>query len=287
MKYFIFTLSLFIAIIFPYGCTLFPDKGDISSYKFPDFDWEDHPEQFADMARPVSYVIQIAQDKSFSTIIDQDTIALSRYVRDQPFMEGTYYWRVRSITFEGEVSSWSKINAFTIVPPQEVITVTPPVSGEDCTESVQAAVREAERLAASGKSVRLVFPAGDYHFDDTFAGALIVLNGVSNIEIEGTGATLIFPKRDQGLIQATGCENISISGFNITYPNRVFRVQGYIEAVYPETRMATVSLEDDSPGFDESSHILRRPAWASETDGQRKKKDMVKDLGIVINNEWS
>ncbi len=257
MKHLIFSLSLLIVIALFSSCNLHLGKGDVSSYKFPHFDWEDHSEQFADMAKPVSYVIQIATDRSFSTIIDLDTIALSRYVRDQPFMEGTYYWRVRSITFDGKVSKWSKIRMFAIESPQEVIAVVPPGHGEDCTESVQAAVREAEQLAASGKSVRLVFPAGDYNFGDTFSGALIELRGVSNIEIEGTGATLIFPNRDQGLIKATACENISISGFNVTYPKRVFRVQGFIEAVYPETRRVVVALEEDSPGFDASSHIAR------------------------------
>ena len=251
------TLLSFIAIACFSACTLFSDKGEVSSYKFPHFDWEDHPEQFADMAKPVSYVIQIATDRSFSTIIDQDTIALSRYVHDQPFKEGTYYWRVKSMTYDGVVSSWSDKNRFIIEPPQEIVTVVPPNKGEDGTEPVQNAIREAKELAASGKSVRLVFPAGDYYFGDTFSGALIELNGISNLEIEGTGATLYFSNRMQGLIQAKGCENISISGFNVTYPNRVFRVQGFIEAVYPETRKVTVSLEDDSPGFDASSSIAR------------------------------
>ncbi len=252
-------LSIVLISIFTWffltGCNQGSNGVQSGSYKFPEFNWEDHPAQFADMAKPVSYEIQIAQDKSFSDIIDQDTIALSRYVHDRPFQEGTYFWRVRSITFEGDVFEWSKVTSFTIQPPQEIVTVERPEGHEDCTEAAQSAVKKAEDLAGSGKSVSLVFPKGVYYFGEELSGALIQLSNVSNIEIDGTGTTLHFSNRKQGLINATNCENISISGFNVTYPKGVFRVQGYIDAVEPKTREVIVSLDKDSPDFTASSSI--------------------------------
>ncbi len=244
-----------LTFFFLAGCDQGSDGEQSGSYKFPEFNWEDHPAQFADMAKPVSYEIQIALDRSFSDIIDQDTIALSRYVHDRPFQEGTYFWRVRSITFEGDVSEWSKVTSFTILPPQEIVTVERPEGHEDCTEAVQSAVKNAEDLAALGKSVKLLFPEGDYHIGDNLKGALIRISNLVNIEIEGTGATIFFSNRKQGLIHAAACENISISGFNITYPKGVFRVQGYIQSVVPETRTVVVSIEEDSPDFTASSSI--------------------------------
>lgn len=248
-------LSLMAIALFT-RCSQITSGGE-GSYKFPNFDWQDNPAQFADIAKPVSYEIQIASDKSFSDIVDQDTIALSRYVHDEPFNSGTYYWRVRSITFEGEISTWSDVSVFTIDEPQEVVTVALPVGQNDCTMEVKNSISKAEDLASSGKTIKIVFPAGDYYFGDKLSDALIQLKDVSNIEIEGTGARLHFSNRQQGLINAEGCENISISGFDLTYAKGVFRVQGQINKVDYVNRIVNLRLEEDSPDFDASSSIAQ------------------------------
>lgn len=239
------------------GCKQSVTDVESSSYKFPNFDWEDHPAQFADMARPVSYEIQIAQDESFTNIIDKDTIALSRYVHDQPFGAGTYYWRVRSTTYDGEISEWGEIAALSIKEAQEVLTIELPEGNEDYTKAIQNTVKEAEAMAKAGKSVQLVFPAGDYYFGETLQNSLIQLNNVKNIEIEGTGARLHFSSRKQGLIYAEKCDNISISGFDVTFDKGIFRVQGRISKVDSENRIITVALEDGSPNFDASGSIAQ------------------------------
>jgi hypothetical protein len=256
------------------GCEQGLNKGQTRSYKFHNFDWNDHPSQFADIAKPVSYEIQIASDKSFSNIIDQDTIALSRYVHDRPFDAGTYYWRIRSMTYDGEISGWSKTTAFTIKEAQEIITVSVPGGKEDCTDAIQSAVKQAEDLAAAGSSVKLVFPAGDYYFGEELQGALINLYDVKNIEIEGTGAKLHFSNRKQGLINAEKCENIAISGFDITNEKGIFRVQGRISKVDEKNRIIKVTLEKGSPSFDASSSIAQDVfiLLDSEVDGHLKDK---------------
>lgn len=254
-KHMVKIIPAFIVFLFLFGCNQSTLSKNSSSYRFPDFDWQDHPAQFADAGKPVSYEIQIACDKKFSSIVDQDTIALSRYVHDQAFNAGTYYWRVRSITFDGKISDWSKAIRFTIKEPQEIITVVSPVGREDYTETIQTYVKKAEKLAFSGKTVKLVLQSGDYYFSDKLKGALFQLKNVSNIEIEGNGATLHFSNRKQGLIEAVACENIAISGFNITYAKGACRVQGHILAVEPDTRRVTVSIEKDSPEFSASSSI--------------------------------
>ncbi len=226
---------------------------EIGTYRFPDFDWEDYPDQFADVASPVSYEIQIASDEQFTSLVDRDTVLLSRYVHDEPFNTGTYFWRTRSITYDGEVSAWQDTLSFTIEAPEEIITVPPPAGDEDCTVSVQASVAAAEASAAAGKSVRLVFPAGDYYFGESLAGPAISFSGVRNIEIEGKGATFHFSKRNQGLIHAVACEKISISGINVTYAKGLLRVQGHVVSLDQNNKQVLVSIEDGSPGFEESS----------------------------------
>lgn len=228
-----------------------------SSYRFINFDWPDHPQQFVDMAKPVNYEIQIATDKSFKQVIDTDTIGLSRYVHDRPFDAGTYYWRVRTILFDGKVEQWRRITSFNISAPQVVVQVARPIGQSNCIGAVNKAIKEAKASAASGKTVKVVFPAGDYYFNDHLTRPLIQLKDVSNIEIEGTGATLHFTNRKQGLIAALRCENISISGFNVTYAPGVFRVQGRVKQVDEKKRIVTVAIESGSPDFSASDSIAQ------------------------------
>lgn len=244
----------------------------VSAYRFPSFDWEDHPSQFADMTNPVSYEIQIATDEQFSAIVDEDEVLLSRYVHDKPFDEGVYFWRTRSITYGGETSSWADTKTFTVEAPETLVTVPLPSGQEDCTSSVQDAVTQAQTYAESGQSVKVIFPAGDYYFGESLIGEVISLNNVKNIEIEGTGAIFHFSARNQGLIEASGCKNISISGINVTYAKGLFRVQGHVVSVNQNDRTAIVSIENGSPDFSASSSlstdifILLDP----ETDGRIK-----------------
>lgn len=226
-----------------------------SAYRFPNFDWDDHPEQFADPASPVSYEIQIATDEQFSSIVDRDTVLLSRYVHDQPFNTGTYFWRTRSITYNGDISEWQDTISFIIEEPQEIITVSVPAGQEDCTASIQASVAQAQTSAASGNSVKIIFPPGDYYFGESLVGEVISLSGVRNIEIDGTGAIFHFSKKNQGLIEAPACENISISGITVTYAKGILRVQGHVLSVNASNRTAIVSIEDGYPDFSASSSL--------------------------------
>ncbi len=222
--------------------------------RFPIFDWDDHPKQFADVGKPVNYVIQIANDEKFTSMIDHDTIGLSRYVHAHPFEPGIYYWRTRAITFDGGIT-WGEINSFEVKAPDRIVTVDVPAGTEDATSFVKSAVSQAQTLAASGHSVQLVFPAGNYYFGNDLSGALINFNNVKNIDVEGTGATLHFSRRNQGLMSAGNCENISISGFKTTYAANIFRVQGYVQAVNQNTRAVVVALDVGSPDFSKSGSM--------------------------------
>lgn len=230
-------------------------SGNNGSYRFYNFDWEDHPNQFKDVGNPIYYEIHIAKDRSFKTILDKDTIALSRYVHDRPFVPGSYYWRTRSFSNKGNVSKWSETKYFKIDLPQEIVTVPYTEGAKDLTDVVTTSVKEVERLSKSGKTVKLFFPSGNYYFGDELTGSIIKLNKLSNIEIEGAGAIIHFSSKKQGLIEATDCSNISISGFDVTYEKNIFRVQGYIKETNAATRTVIVTLDEGSPDFSASENI--------------------------------
>lgn len=233
---------------------LSPANAASSPYAFPTFSWSEHREQFREMDAPVNYTIEIASDADFSAMVDTDLVGLPRYVHDRPFAEGTYYWRVRSVTNAGRVSAWSATRSFTITPHDETVVVNYDAMAADHWNAVQTAVAQTAAHASQGKSVKLVFPAGDYHFPDTSLGYLIALDGVSRIHIEGMGAQLHFTSRKQTLIRSIDSEEVSVSGFRISYAKGALRIQGTVAAVNPDTKTVTLAIEPGFPDFTASNN---------------------------------
>jgi len=228
-----------------------PQKAQ-DAYPFPNFTWTEHPEAFKDVGRPVYYEIQIAADAAFTSMVDEDSIILNRYVHDRPLAQGRYYWRVRAVPCGQAPAAWSETRAFTIAPCDEVITVKVPSDAQDHTNAIQQAVARTATTAKQGKSVKLVFPPGDYYIGESMRGPLIELNGVTDIVIDGTGARLHLTSRKQGLIHANHCENITVMGFSTSYRKGALRVQGYVKAVDQEEQTVTVSIEPGFPDFSAS-----------------------------------
>ena len=230
---------------------LTPADGSSSPYAFPNFSWTAHRKQFREVEAPVNYEIQVADDAAFTAIIDTDTIGLPRYVHDQPFAEGNYYWRVRSVTDAGRTSAWSTVSSFTVAVPDETVTVA-----TNSTDAVLAAVAQTAAFAGQGKSVKLVFPAGDYTFTDTTIDTLIELDGVTNVAVDGTGAHLHFASRKQSLISSEGSENISVNGFKITYATGALRIQGHVVAVDAAAKNVTLAIAPGYPDFTASGSLV-------------------------------
>lgn len=98
---------------------------------FPGFSWTEHPKAFSEVGEPVEYEIQIATDADFETLVDEDRVALNRYVHDAPFPPGQYHWRVRAIPYGEDPTNWSAPQDFTIRDADLVVTVVtlkPPTS---------------------------------------------------------------------------------------------------------------------------------------------------------------
>ena len=227
-----------------------------SAYSFTNFSWTEHRQQFLEVDAPVNYDIQIATDAAFVSLVDEDTVGLAHYVHDQPFADGEYYWRVRSVTGEGRISAWSETATFKVAPHQETVTVNyDPAIGDHGTD-VLAAVAQTAALAAAGKSVELVFPAGDYYFNDTSVSTLIELPGVTNVAIEGAGANLHFASRKQSLISSEGSHNVSVSGLEVSYATGALRIQGTVTAVDGASSSVTLAIDPEYSDFNASdSHV--------------------------------
>ena len=226
-----------------------PASGSGSAIPFPGFSWNEDRAAFEDMARPVEYEIEISQSAGFETTVDKDRVALNRYVPDKPLAPGTYHWRVRALPYQGHAWDWSAPSSFLIREPDVVFAV-------DAGKNIVEAAREvlAKARAESGRSVRIVVPAGNYDIPAPFEGYLFDLEDLSNIVIDGTGADLHFSTRKQGLIRAKHCSDVAILGFNSFFAKGALRVQGTIKGIDAPGRRLTVEVEPGYPGFDASDN---------------------------------
>ena len=87
--------------------TFVPYDPDPTNDNTPILDWDD-------MKGAVKYHIQIDNDSDFSsTLVDDSSVPLSTYT-PLPLLDGTYFWRVRSIDEAGNESDFSSTDNFTV-----------------------------------------------------------------------------------------------------------------------------------------------------------------------------
>jgi len=250
-----------------------PSSGSETTSPFPGFSWSEHPDSFKNIGKPVEYDIQIASDASFASLVDEDRVALNRYIHDEPMAPGHYYWRVRAIPHGEEPTAWSSPLDFAINPPDSVVTVD--VSG-DPMRGVREAVAKAKESV--GQSVRIVMPPGEYEIGDSMRGYLFDLEECSDVVIDGTGVKLNFTSRKQGLIRASGCERIAVTGFDVSFAKGSLRVQGRVTALDAATGKVTVKIEPGFPGFDASDNQGHDIIYLLEPDSEGRLKSDVRNF---------
>jgi hypothetical protein len=89
------------------------------------FRWSTVPEQVR------NYTIEVAQDDSFSTILEQNTTDATAYSANTTFPVGaTVFWRVRVNNDDGKGLAWSATSSFVQTLPVPTITTAEAFSGE-------------------------------------------------------------------------------------------------------------------------------------------------------------
>lgn len=85
-----------------------PADGKLSAVDPPGFVWR--PQKAAK-----SYTIQVAKDREFTQIVHQaEGLSLYCHCPSKPLGPGTYYWRFRFTTEQGESSEWSSVRSFSV-----------------------------------------------------------------------------------------------------------------------------------------------------------------------------
>ena len=136
------------------------------------FKWAPVPEQVR------NYTIEIAQDDSFSTILESATTAATAYSSNTIFPVGaTTYWRVRANNDDNKGLAWSGTSSFVQTLPAPTITTATPFSGATFPALTWTAVN-----GARGYEVQDVWPDASVHVTSN-----IPSTAVSYTKMTGTG----------------------------------------------------------------------------------------------------
>lgn len=106
-------------------------------------------------------------------------------------------------------------------------------------------VRKLINDAITAKQAKVVIPEGKHYIKplDPNAPAHMVFEGAENLEIDGTGATLVFTDPEKNGIYFNHCKGLILRGFKIDYDPLPF-TQGTITAVDAAGFAYTIKIDD-------------------------------------------
>jgi hypothetical protein len=216
---------------------------------FPQLFWEHDPRAFTDVAAPVEYEIQIAKDSGFANIVDEDLVALARYVPDRPLPIGSYHWRVRPIQSGKPLGPWSAVQGFEILPPDEVVMVDFDPGADNHQPAIQAAMDKALEINRAGSSVEVRFPPGTYRARGT--KFCFSIDGAERLIINGEGVTLHLLEYDKGAGQILNSRDVLVHGFTIDLPEQRTFLQARVVQIDQAGKSIIVEVDEGSDSYDE------------------------------------
>ncbi|QHI69816.1 right-handed parallel beta-helix repeat-containing protein [Tichowtungia aerotolerans] len=181
-----------------------PADGDSTYMIHPHFKWSEDPD--ADR-----YEIQIAQDETFQTMEDTDSVPVSRYVPLDALPAGTCWWRVRARYRDGSHGRWTDSRQLTISVPQNLYTVSVGDSTDVITNTIAA--------AAADTPARLVFETGTYRVPVPDGRWLFQLEDVHDLIVDGQDSLIIMDNPDSGFCRLESCADILLRNFQVDYFN--------------------------------------------------------------------
>ncbi len=125
-----------------------------------------------------NYTIEVAQDPSFSTILESATTDATSFSATQTYPVGaTVYWRVRANNDENRGLAWSGTSSFVQTLPVPAITTATPFSGETFPALSWTPVD-----GATSYEIQDVYPDGSVHVTSN-----VPSTAVSYTKMTGTG----------------------------------------------------------------------------------------------------
>ncbi|HAX97242.1 MAG TPA: hypothetical protein DCY35_12110 [Prolixibacteraceae bacterium] len=173
---------------------------------------------------PLDYLVQIAKDKNFRSIVLTDKVAFTgQYVPVDALTPDEYWWRVKPMTDPDLSTGWSEPQWFKIIAPEKEYTVKAGSTAEQIHNVIQEAAQNTPALVK--------FEKGEYHVSPSFQylkcqpdpsqygggvnpPGLIELIGAKNLVIEGNGSTVCIDN-ESSILKAFVSKNLILR--NITF----------------------------------------------------------------------
>jgi bifunctional DNA-binding transcriptional regulator/antitoxin component of YhaV-PrlF toxin-antitoxin module len=245
------TILLVFVFLIIVGCTTRNDRSIVIEshfIPFPQLFWQADSRAFTDVAAPLEYDIQIARDVRFREVVDEDRVALARYVPDRPLAVGTYYWRVRPVPAGQSAGAWSTMQGFEILPPDEVVTVDFDPAADNHQPAVQAAMERALELNRAGSSVEVRFPAGTYR--GRGVQYFFELDGANRLIVNGEGVKLHLLEYRMGTGRILDSQDVLVHGFTIDHPEQRTSLQARVLEIEPGNSSIIVELDEASDTYE-------------------------------------
>lgn len=190
------------------------------------------------------YRVQLASDRDFKEGLIEDRTPIPRYVAGRGLAPGTYYWRVAAVV-GGKPGAYSSAASFTVQSHEKVFNV--PADADLAT--IQRIVRE----AASRAPARVVFAEGA-HYRVIPERRLFNLSGVTDLELDGNGATFVIGNYSAGFIHLNRCQRVTVRNFAIDFDPLPFSV-GTVQEVDLADGTFTLQADAGMAEFD-APHML-------------------------------
>jgi uncharacterized protein YegJ (DUF2314 family) len=191
------------------------------------------------------YRVQVAKDGAFTVDLLDDRTPIARFVAPKGLAPGKYFWRVAAIKGE-QTGGFSEVFSFTILGHEKVYSVP----AEADLETMQRIVAE----AAAAAPAKVVFAAGaEYRIAPE--RRVFGFTKVSDLEIDGNGATFIITNPTAGFIHFDRCERMTLRNVIIDYDPLPFSV-GTVQSLDLKNGSFTIKSDANTPEFD-APHVLK------------------------------
>jgi hypothetical protein len=241
-------LSLPIALQSMETPALFKPTDDaILTTSIPQFEWQRvfDPKP----AEMPSYDIQIAADRGFSQIVDEDRIAavIDWYVPDKESEPGDYWWRVAGVDAQGLRGPWSVIRQFAVKQPGRVLEIPK----NSTFDEIQAVFAE----AAKQTPAMVKFEKGDYRLDPGGAASFINLYNVNDLIVDGGGANITFTGFLK-FVDLEHCQRVLMKNFTFDFDPLPYTA-GLVLEVNAEAGTFDVEIAPGHPLPESNPHFER------------------------------
>lgn len=210
----------------------------------PAFQWDGAAP--AQPERMGAYVIQVAADREFRRLVDEDRLAavIRWYVPDRELPLGRHWWRVAAADHEGRAGPWSEARSFDVKPAEREMRIRAGATWPEIKRTFAAAMAEKA-------PVRISFDRAEYRLDPGPDRILFEFTRTNDLVVDGGGSTFVIT-HPVSWITLRECRRVLIKNCTLDMDPPAYTAARVLEVKDGaiETEILTGhSLPDDYPAY--------------------------------------